>query len=54
MTGFDLGESATDDETEPDETDAIADADGTSEQDDSRQDEKKRTTRRKKKRRTPA
>ena len=41
MTGFDLGESATDDETEPDKTDAIADTDGTSEQDTNRQDEKK-------------
>ena len=40
MTGFDLGESATD-ESEPDETDVTADMDGTSERDNNRQDDKK-------------
>jgi len=39
MTGFDLGEAATDDDTELDETGVSTDTDGTSKRDDRRQDE---------------
>lgn len=41
MTGFDLGESATDNEPDPDETDATTDTDGPIDRDDRRQDEEK-------------